>query len=82
MKAIKFIALAAVAVMLPPTAFAQSADVTYCRALAAKYREFNKGQDPQANVAAAAAKCDTKPGEAIPALEKQLRDDKIALPPR
>lgn len=82
MKTVNFVALATAAVLMPLTAFAQSADTTYCRALAAKYREFNKGQDPQANVAAAAAKCDAKPGEAIPALEKQLKDDKIALPPR
>jgi len=82
MKPVKIIALATVASLLPLTAFGQSADVTYCKALAAKYREYNKGADPAANVAAAAAKCDTKPGEAIPSLEKQLRDDKIALPAR
>jgi len=82
MKSVKFITLASVAAMLPAVAFAQSADTTYCKAMAAKYREFNRGADPAANVAALIAMCDSKPGEAIPGLEKQLKDDKIALPAR
>ena len=82
MKAVKFIVFATVAAMLPLVAFAQSADTTYCKALAAKYREFNKGADPAAGVAAAMAGCDNRASEAIPILEKQLKDDKIALPSR
>ena len=80
MKFITFVVL--VAALLPASAFAQSSDVAYCKALAAKYREYNRGADPQSNVAVATAKCDAQPSEGIPVLEKQLRDDKVALPPR
>jgi hypothetical protein len=73
---------ASVALALPAAALAQGSDATYCKALAAKYREYNKGADPQASVATAAAECDTKASSSIPVLEKALRDDKISLPPR
>jgi len=83
MKPVKFIALAAFAAMLPAVAFAQNAaDVAYCKAMGAKYREYNKGADPAANIAVAVYKCETKPAEAISVLEKELKVDKIALPPR
>lgn len=71
MKAANPSVLGAAAIALPDAALAQSADVTCCRAMVAKYREFNRSCDPQANVAAAASTCDTKPGEVIPALETQ-----------
>jgi hypothetical protein len=83
MKSIKIVGLATVASLLPLAAFAQSAaDVAYCKAMGAKYREYNKGADPAANIAVAVYKCEMKANEAIPVLEKQLKDDKIALPPR
>ena len=80
MKLIRFMAFAAFATVLPLAAFAQTADVTYCKALAAKYRTY--GKNPATDVAAALAGCDNRAGEAIPVLEKQLKDDKVALPSR
>jgi hypothetical protein len=83
MKTITIIALATVPSLPPLAAFAQTAaDIAYCKAMGAKYREFNKGADPAANIAVAIYKCETKANEAIPVLEKELKDDKIALPPR
>jgi hypothetical protein len=83
MKPVKLVVFATVASLLPLAAFAQSAaDVAYCKAMGAKYREYNKGADPAANIAVAIYKCETKTSEAIPVLEKELKDDKIALPPR
>ena len=83
MKSVKMIGLVTVASLLPLPAIAQSAaDVAYCKAMGAKYREYNKGADPAANIAVAIYKCETKANEAIPVLEKELKDDKIALPPR
>jgi len=73
----------AVALALPTAVFAQSADdVAYCKALSAKYREVNRGNDPQGAGATAMAACDTNPGAGIPFLEKSLTDAKMPLPPR
>ena len=77
----KFIAFAAIAAMLPSVAFAQTAaDLAYCKAMGAKYRVVNRGADPAANIAVAIYKCETKPAEAIPVLEKELMDDKMRSP--
>jgi hypothetical protein len=83
MKSIKFIAFATVAAMLPMVVLAESAaDVAYCKAMVAKYLEYNTGADPAGNYLAIVYTCQTKPSEAIPILEKELKDDKIALPVR
>src|SRR5690348_3331731 len=68
--------------IIPATTFAQSADTTYCKAMATKFRAYNKGATPAADVATAIAQCDSNPGNSIPVLEKQLTGDKIALPSR
>lgn len=72
-----------IALALPLTAFAQSADLKYCMAMAGKYEEYvGRGQTPDAIVADAAAKCKAGNPSGIPILEKALKDNKIDLPPR
>lgn len=90
MRTLKVCAVTGVLFTLPLAAFAQSADSKYCHALAdkyAKYRQDNqdaqRGSQPASStVGAAVSKCDSAPGEGIPALEKALTDAKIALPAR
>jgi hypothetical protein len=77
----KAIILAAL-LTLPVSAFAQSADSKYCNALLAKWREYNKKSDPDTSFALAMTQCDSKPGEAIPVLEKGLKNENIPLPTR
>lgn len=78
------ILIACSVITLPFTAFAQSADAKYCRALTDSYREtYSRSQNPVAEVPMAIAKCeagDTATG--IPILEKALRDAKVTLPSR
>jgi hypothetical protein len=74
---------AGVALALPfGAAFAQSADVAYCKQLSSLYREVNRGADPTGAGAQAMSTCDTNPGAGIPYLEKSLTDAKVSLPPR
>jgi hypothetical protein len=75
------ILLACASIALPFAAFAQSADTKYCDALSAAYRTsgVSKGDSPEA---VAMAKCKTDPASSIPVLEKSLKDNKVALPPR
>ena len=75
--------------MLPTTAFAQSADSQYCSALSAKYDRYvnnldmGKGMQPtSATISEAKTKCASNPAAAIPVLERALKDSKIDLPPR
>ena len=77
------IVAAGVALALPfGAAFAQSADVTYCKQLSSMYREVNRGADPTGAGAQAMSQCDTNPGAGIPYLEKSLTDAKVSLPPK
>jgi len=77
------IVAAGVALALPfGAAFAQSADVAYCKQLSSLYREVNRGADPTGAGAQAMSQCDTNPGAGIPYLEKSLTDAKVSLPPR
>lgn len=74
---------AGVALTLPLSSFAQSADdVAYCKALSEQYRAFAKSNSVDATAAAAMAQCDRNPKAGIPALEKHLKDAKVDLPPR
>ena len=73
----------AVLLALPaPAAFAQSADVTYCKQLSSLYREINRGASPSGAGADAMSQCDNNPSAGIPTLEKALTDAKVSLPPR
>jgi hypothetical protein len=83
--------MAGASLVLPFSAFAQSADAAYCSALAAKYQTYlgssasgkHPGLDQDAAAKNAIDQCktgDTKSG--IPVLEGKLRDAKIDLPPR
>src|SRR5262249_26231241 len=78
--------LAVIAVSLPAAAFAD--DLSYCRALAAKYDAFldqsqRRGEAPQ-NVASKVAveKCKAGDTSGIADIEKALKDAKLDLPPR
>jgi hypothetical protein len=80
--------LATVLFALPATAFAQSSDADYCKALVAKYEQYldqssKRGEEPQ-NVATKAGveKCKAGDPSGIPAIEKALKDAKFTLPPR
>lgn len=68
-------------IALPFAASAQSADTKYCNALSAAYRngQLAKGDSKES---VAMSKCATDPASSIPVLEKSLKDNKIALPPR
>jgi len=74
--------IAGIALSLPMAAFAQANDVTYCKALATKWRTEAKHDDPNAVVATAVSKCDSDAKSSIPVLEKALTDAKVPLPPR
>ena len=71
------------------TASAQSADTSYCSALAAKYQRYVGDNDAQrrsqirdARVDTAISQCQSNSAAAIPVLEQALKDAKIDLPPR
>ena len=91
MKIQSFGVAAALALALASTAFAQSKDVSYCNALAAKYQQYlghgssgrHGGVDDQ-NIDArmAADKCVKGDTSGIPVLEHALKDAKIELPAR
>ena len=80
MRAFKM-AMAVAALVLPAAAWAQSADLNYCKALSSSYREYSKGT-VNAEAAAAMAQCDSNAVAAIPVLEKHLKEGKQALPAR
>jgi hypothetical protein len=71
-------------VAMPLGAYAQSAaDVAYCNKLSETYRSTSmKNATPDATVPTAMSKCAKSPGEAIPVLEKALKDGKVTLPKR
>lgn len=86
MKIATALSLAAV-LALPYAALAQTkgspADMAYCKAMVDKYRKEVGMNAASGDVPAAAAKCeagDTAAG--IPVLERSLKDNKVALPPR
>jgi hypothetical protein len=82
--------LTCLAVVLPAAAWAQSTDAAYCSALAQKYQRYvaqsttaPRAQNPDARMNnAVAQRSSGKAAEAIPVLEKALRDAKVDLPPR
>jgi hypothetical protein len=76
--------IAAVLLMLPFVALAQSAtDAPYCKALVASYRKaVAEGGAPVAGIGEAIVGCQTNPGRSIPPLEKALKDMKVELPSR
>jgi hypothetical protein len=88
MKTAYIYAASALLLSAPVSAFAQSADATYCKALGDKYQEYVQGTGrrgeaaPNVSSDIALSKCQTAPAEAIPTLEKVLRDAKVTLPPR
>ena len=64
-------------------AFGQSADVTYCNALAAQTRQVTAaGTAPPNDVPVAISKCGTGDAASIKTLEKYLTDNKQPLPKR
>lgn len=71
-------------VAMPLFAYAQApADVAYCNQLSQTYRSTAQlNSTPDATVPAAMSKCATAPGEAIPTIEKALKDAKVELPKR
>ncbi len=79
---------AALALMLPFPAVAHADDVTYCKALAAKYRSiyvYDSGHyrnSGPADGAVAADQCLAGNPAGIPVLEQKLRNAKVDLPTR
>jgi hypothetical protein len=77
---------AAMVLVFPLAASAQSADSKYCSALSASYEKYaqdNGGKthnSPPADVGDAMGKCNSDPSSAIPVLEKALNAAKIPLP--
>jgi hypothetical protein len=78
-----------IAVAFPLTAFAQSGDAAYCRALAEKYEAFlvnmngHSQQEGSLDGSVAVAQCrEGNPTAAIPVLEQKLNEAKIPLPRR
>jgi hypothetical protein len=83
------LSLAALALALPATVFAQSADTKYCTALGAQYDRYvnnvSMGRNvapPSAKIEGAKSNCTSSPAASIPVLEKALNDAKVQLPPR
>jgi hypothetical protein len=76
--------LAGLAIVTSSAAFGQSADVTYCKALAAKTTAVTRGGGtaPPAEIPVAISKCDSGDKGSIATLEKYLTDNKQALPAR
>jgi len=66
----------------PVTAFGQTTDAIYCKALADSYRKLNT-QNVDAAVPEAINQCNQgNTAAGIPVLEKALKDAKVTLPPR
>jgi len=84
MKMHKAFLLAGVSLVLSSTAFAQSADAKYCKALADKAATITRGggTTPPTDIPVAVSKCDSGDAGAISTLEKYLTDNKQSLPPR
>jgi len=75
--------LAGLSLAVSSVAFGQSADATYCNALAAQSRQVTAGGTaPPAEVPVAISKCSTGDAGAIKTLEKYLTDNKQPLPKR
>ena len=75
--------VAYLALSLPFTAFAQSADAKYCQALADVYRKtVAHDTTPNAAVPTAIAQCQAGDTSGIPVIERALKDAKVDLPPR
>ncbi len=89
MKALTKTLLVWASIGLPLTAFAQSADVKYCAALADKYNDF-VGQDDlgkgktnnPVRVDVAIEKCKSGDVSGIQMLEQALKNARVTLPPR
>ena len=87
-KSICLISGLALAAALP--ASAQSNDQTYCNALIGKYQQYlahagsSRHSGPNNNAAASVAidKCNAGDYSGIPVLERELQNDKLALPSR
>jgi hypothetical protein len=76
------VCLTAAVALAPFTAFAQSSDAVYCKALADTYRKTNS-QNMDAAVPEAINQCNQgNTAAGIPVLEKALKDAKVTLPPR
>ena len=78
-----------VAVAFPLTAFAQSSDAAYCKALSKKYEAFvinmngHSVQPGSLDGNAAVEPCKAgNTADAIPVLEQKLRDARVDLPKR
>lgn len=76
--------LAGLAIVASSSAFAQSADAKYCKALAEKTTTVTRGggTTTPAEIPVAISKCDSGDKGAIATLEKYLTDNKQALPAR
>jgi hypothetical protein len=81
--------IVALLLALPTATFAQSGDAAYCTALANKYERYVNSNDrehrqptPPNSVSVAMSKCQSSSAQAIPILEKALRDAKLDLPAR
>jgi hypothetical protein len=82
MKAVTAIVISA-GIAMPFAAFSQSSDVEYCNKLSATYRSVvATTATPDATVPEAMSKCSSSPADAIPILEKALKDNKVTLPSR
>jgi len=63
-------------------------DAEYCHTLSMQFTKAGGVAAPGGNTtiplvaSVAIAQCQDNPGESIPVLEQQLRDNRIALPPR
>ena len=84
---VKSLAAGAMA-LLPAASFAQQSDATYCAALSDKYQrytsdnQYRRGMDKNISADVAMSQCANKPTEAIPVLEKALKDARLDLPQR
>jgi hypothetical protein len=80
--------VAIAAISLPATAFAQSSDAAYCKALANQYERYldsglRLGVQPQSlRSKLSLAECRAGNTRGIPGLEQALRDAKVDLPAR
>jgi hypothetical protein len=80
--------VAIAAISLPATAFAQSSDAAYCKALANQYERYldsglRLGEQPQSlQSKLSLAECKAGDTRGIPGLEQALRDAKVDLPAR
>jgi hypothetical protein len=76
------------AVSLPGTAFAQTNDAAYCKALAVKYEHYldsgmRLGQQPQSlESRISLEQCQAGDARGIPGLERALTDAQLTLPSR